>query len=627
MGILEEKAPLFPEGPGVYLMRGPGGTVLYVGKAKDLRARIRAYVGTAASNSAKSRLLVPKVQELDYIVTGTEKEALLLENTLIKKYRPRYNVTLKDDKTYLSLVIDLNHPFPRITVARRPEPGSGRLVFGPYASASAARETLRQIHKLYPLRVCRDTLFHRRKRPCLNCQMHRCLGPCLGGISKEAYREMVEQASMILQGRSEELVRLLETHMSEASEAMRFEEAAAMRDRVRAVRLTMEQQRVVSACGFDRDVYGLWQEGSLVELSLLVVRSGSLVECKGFSFSEVLLEPPELLGSFLMQYYSLQVDRIPEEILLPFEPEGFRLLRETLREMRNGAIRILVPKRGEKYQLILMANLNAKTRYQERMVEGRKHWGAMEEIKEKLRMDALPRRIECFDISGIQGKMTVGSRVTFTDGAPDKHGYRRYRIKVPVGADDYGMMYEVLSRRYGQDRREDDLPDLLLVDGGKGHVNVALRVLKDMGIRGVKVAGIAKMREARWSAQERGEGGKGMDHIFVPEQVHSVRFTAHSHGLCLLQRVRDEAHRFALAYHRTLRSRAIQGSQLDTIPGVGAARKKSLLLHFGDIELVKEATVEQLCNVPRVPRHVAESIWSHFRAQRSSSTPRPPGIQ
>jgi excinuclease ABC subunit C len=612
MGVLEEKIPTLPDAPGVYLMKGSEGTVIYVGKAKDLRARIRAYIGSAAISSPKSRFLVPKVQELEYIVTGTEKEALLLENTLIKKYRPRYNVTLKDDKTYLSLVIDLNHPFPRIALVRRPEHKVGVLIFGPYASASAARETLRQIHKLYPLRTCKDSDFRNRTRPCLNCQMHRCPGPCVGGISQEAYREMVDQAIMVLQGRSEDLITLLEKKMSEASEAMRFEEAALLRDRIRAVRLTVEQQRVVTTSRIDRDVYGLYQEGSTIELSILLIRRGNLVECKGFSFSQVPLESSEVLASFLIQYYSIQGESGPEEVLLPIEPEGFTLLKEMLRERMKGSFRLMVPHRAEKYQLVLMANLNAKTRYQDKIVEDRLHWIAMEEIKERFRMDRLPRRIECFDISAMQGTMAVGSQVSFTDGVPDKEGYRRYRIQVPVGADDYGMMYEVLFRRYERAKHEGDLPDLLLVDGGKGHLNVALRVLKDLGIKGIKVAGIAKLRETERGSKGRADQERVGDRIFLPGQVHPVRFSTHSQGHRLVQQVRNEAHRFAITYHRRLRSKAIQGSELDTIPGVGGARKRSLLAHFGDIELIRKATVDQLSTVPNIPRYVAERIWDHL---------------
>jgi len=615
MGILEEKVRTLPESPGVYLMKGEGDTVLYVGKAKDLRARIRAYTGSGATGSIKNRFLLPKVRDLDYIVTQTEKEALLLENTLIKKYRPHYNVVFKDDKTYLHLVIDLKSPYPRIALARRPETEPGLLVFGPYASASAARETLRQIQRVYPLRTCKDRECFSRTRPCINYQMRRCLGPCVRGVSEQAYREMVDQAIMVLQGRSEELVEILERKMEEASEAMRYEEAAVLRDRIRAVRVTVEQQRVVSASRTHQDVFGIHLEGSRAELCLLQIRNGSLVDRKGFTFTHLIMEPPEFLASFLLQYYSRQTPAgIPEEIVLPFEPEGKKLLEETLSDLRKGKVSLCVPKRAKKHELLLMANLNAETRYRETIAQNRACVSAMDEVRSRLGMDRLPRRIDCIDISAIQGRMAVGARVTFKEGLPYKEGYRRYRIEAAVGADDYAMMYEVLRRSYGGAAGPEDMPDLLLVDGGKGHMAIALRALKDMGIRPFQVAAMAKGRHR--GAQGRGgvEYAVDRDRVFVPGRFDPVRFNVRSPGFRLLQQVRNEAHRFANAYHRRLRSTSIEETELEAIPGVGKRRRVVLFAHFGDIEQIRKAGIEELSQVPHIPADVAERIWRHFHS-------------
>ena len=618
MHPLEERARHLPEQPGVYLMKSAQGDVLYVGKAKNLRARLRSYVGTACRDLAKVRVLMPKVKDLDFIVTATEKEALLLENTLIKQHRPRYNINLKDDKTYLHIVLDRNHPFPRFEAVRRPEPGPGRLLFGPYASAAAVRDTLRQIQRLYPLRTCRNGEFGRRKRPCLWFQMGRCSGACVGKVSREKYAEMVDQAVLILQGKSEELIRLLEQNMQEAAQDMRFEEAAVIRDRTRAVRATVEQQRVVGTDKVDRDVIGAFEEGGATEIVILKVRNGSLVEQKGFSFSDLLMPLEELLSSFLLQYYSQPGHLPPQEILLPREPEDLVPVSEALLDLKGAACRLKVPRRGGKLEMVNLANLNAKALWEEQYREDSHRMAALEEIQKRLGLERLPRRMECFDISNLRGEMAVGSCVTFQEGLPCKDGYRRYKIKVPRGADDYGMMYEVLSRRFERGKDEKDLPDLLLVDGGKGHLQVAVRVLRDLRLSGVQVASIAKVHPGRQGRPGHSDDLSGVtDRIFLPGKVLALDFPGHSRGLHLLQRVRDEAHRFAVAYHRRLRSRAIAKSGLDGIPGIGVARKKALLESFGDLERIRSASQEQLHQVQGMSNRAVLAVWNHFHAPRS----------
>jgi excinuclease ABC subunit C len=621
MHPIEEMLPNLPVQPGVYLMKGGQGKVLYVGKAKNLKARVRSYVGSGAETNPKVRFLMPKIKELDYIVTQTEKEALLLENTLIKKHRPRYNVNLRDDKTYLHILVDRNHPFPRFVPVRRPEAKPGRLIFGPYSSAAAMRDTLRQIHKMVPLRTCSDREFQTRKRPCLQHQMGRCSGACVGKSSPEKYNEMVDQAVLILQGRSEELVRILEKEMESAAADMRFEEAAQVRDRIRGIRLTMERQRVVGNQEEDRDVIGLYEEGGLAEISLLLVREGSLVERRGFPFSETVIPPPELLRSFLLQYYAQQGRSLPPEILLPMQVEDREAVEELLSDLRGGPCSLKTPKRGEKKHLVSLAQLNAKSLHEEHARDDQHRMTMLREIRRKLAMKKPPTRIECFDISNLRGQQAVGSGVVFQDGLPLRDGYRRYKIRIPKGADDYGMMYEVLQRRFKKGEDQQPLPDLLLVDGGKGHLGVALRVFKDLDIRGVQAAAIAKGRtEGKNRVDPEGVPDMLTDRVFLPGRSNPVSFPSHSKGLHLLQQVRDEAHRFAITYHRKLRSHEMARSELDGIPGIGPKRKRALLDAMGDLGRIREASIDELRRIEGMNEKAALSIWNRFHPGQGFDT-------
>lgn len=611
MQPLEEKIRNLPEQPGVYLFLSDESTVLYVGKARNLRARVRAYLGAAVQDLPKVRILMSKVKDLEFIVTGTEKEALLLENTLIKKHRPRYNINLKDDKTYLHIVLDRDRPFPRFETARRPEPRPGRLVFGPYASASAVRDTLRQIHKIYPLRTCAEGEFRRRRRPCLWYQMGRCSGACAGKVSREKYLEMVEQAVWILQGRSADLIRRLQEEMESASRDLRFEEAAALRDRIESIRATVERQRVASADGADRDVVGWFEEAGSAQIVVLSFRGGNLVDRKGFFLPDLVCSPEEQVSSFLLQYYSHEGQPPPQEILLPLAPGDLTEVAEVLKERRGGPCWLSVPRRGEKAGMVNLANLNAKALFEETLRRGSDRLTAVEELGRRLGLERPPVRIECFDLSNLKGDLAVGSRVVFQDGAPDKDSYRRYRIRIPAGSDDYAMMYEVLLRRFTRGKEERDLPDLFLVDGGKGHLQVALRVLRDLRIEGVAAAAIAKAHR-----DGRARSGTAEDRVFVPGKVLPVPFPARSSAFLLLQRIRDEAHRFALAYHRRLRSDELERTSLDDIAGIGRARKKALLAAFGGIDRIQAASVEELAAVAGMNRQAAQAVRQHFERLR-----------
>jgi len=636
---IEEKIPRLSTGPGVYIMKGASGRVLYVGKAKNLRARLRSYAGAQAEAQFKTRFLVPRVRSVETIVTRTEKEALLLENSLIKQYRPRYNVRLVDDKTYLNILLDRNHPFPRFVPVRRPGPPKpGQQVFGPYSSSHAVRDTLRQIQRLYPLRTCTDREFRLRQRPCLQHQMGRCAGPCTGLISSEAYQEMVDQAVLVLQGRNEELIRRQRLRMQEASDAMRFEEAARIRDRIEAVRLTLERQRVVDVREGNRDVIAACREGTVAQVVVLQMRGGNLQERKGYCLPEVVVPDGELLCSFLLQVYAETGLCPPAEILLCAEPEDRPTLEEVLAERREGPCRLKVPLRGEKKKLVDLAVLNARSLLEEHTGERRAREKALGEIQKKTGMGGLPERIECFDISDLRGTLAVGACVVFEHGEPCREAYRRYRVRVERGSDDYARMCEVLGRRLASGKASGDLPDLLLVDGGKGHLNVAVEALSRAGVEGVHVAAIAKARDAR----PRGPGeppqagpGPGVadgspeepgttDRIFVPGRANPLNFSRGAGGLRLLQQVRDEAHRFALAYHRKLRSRELERSALDAIAGIGPRRKRILLTALGDAQAVGGATLDTLLGIPGIDSATARRVWQHFHPGAPASESPPP---
>ncbi len=595
---LERNPGTIPASPGVYMMKSKTGEIIYVGKAKDLRARLRTYFRDGDSRYSV-QFLMKRVADVDFIVTNNEKEALLLENTLIKQHRPRYNIRLKDDKTYVSLRLDPREEFPRLTIVRRYR-RDGALYFGPYSSAAAVRDTLRTIQEIFPIRRCPDHVFKNRTRPCLNYQIDRCTGPCCDLISKEEYRKLVDEVVLFLKGRNEDLVKELKSSMTEAADALEFEKAARMRDRLRAIERTLEKQQAVSAAGFDRDVFGLYADGSEVHIKALFIRDGKLIETGSYAFRRKQMTVAELYSSFITQFYSADRD-VPTEILVPVDVEDAGLLEEVLTERRGRKVTIHCPKKGEKARLVEMAAKNAEDSATARRAAAQRDSTGLEELSKKLRLSAVPSRIECVDISNIGGTDPVGSLVTFEDGKPDKSKYRRYRIRSVSGADDYGMMKEVLTRRYRRALAENDLPDLLIVDGGKGQLSIALAVLRDLGLEGLTVAALAK-------PAHEGEHDK----VFLPGRKNPVTFLGSSAALHLLQRIRDEAHRFAVTYHRKLRDRSRLRSVLTDIPGIGEKRKKALLAHFGSLERVKQASVEELGAVPGIPDSLARRVYLYL---------------
>jgi len=606
MKTIPEKLANLPSRPGVYLMRDKAGKVIYVGKAKDLRSRVRAYFNSADERS-QVQFLVQRIEDFETLVTTSDKEALILENNLIKQYKPRYNIRLKDDKSYLSIKVTTADPWPRIFATRKIVKDGSRY-FGPFSSAVAARETIDIIEKHFLLRNCTDHNFRNRSRPCLQYQIKRCMAPCVLPVPAEVYREHVRQAMLFIDGKRQELVAELRQKMEQKSEALEFEAAARIRDQIQAVEKTLEKQRMVAHWGADQDIFGLYREGGFIEVQVLLVRQGKLTDNLSYSLEDLEFPDEEIVASVLTQFY--QGPRfIPDEILVPVELEDRDARGEYLSERKGKKIEVFCPQRGDRRHLVQMAEDNAKQSFGERHDQERAREKMLRELEQSLHLKRYPQRIECFDISTIHGAHAVGSMVTFINGEADKGFYRHFRIRTidaSSGGDDFGMMLEMLKRRFARGKEEADLPDLIVVDGGRGQLAMALTAMAELGIEGVDAVGLAKMRvqaAARSAEIERSE-----ERVFLPGQSNPVILKRNSNALFLLQRVRDEAHRFAITHHRKLRSRQTLYSALDRIPGVGGARKRALLRAFGSVKRIEAATLDELLQVPLMNQRIAQDI-------------------
>jgi excinuclease ABC subunit C len=606
MKTIAEKLANLPSRPGVYLMRDKVGKVIYVGKAKDLRSRVRAYFNSADERS-QVQFLVQRIEDVETLVTISDKEALILENNLIKQYKPRYNIRLKDDKSYLSIKVTTAHAWPRIFATRKIVKDGSRY-FGPFSSAVAARETIDIIEKHFLLRNCTDHNFRNRSRPCLQYQIKRCMAPCVLPVPEDVYREHVRQAMLFIDGKRQELVAELRQKMQQKSETLEFEAAARIRDQIQAVEKTLEKQRMVAHWGADQDIFGLYREGGFIEVQVLLVRQGKLTENLSYSLEDLEFPDEEIVASVLTQFY--QGPRfVPDEILVPVELEDRDARAEYLSERKGKKIEIICPQRGDKRHLVQMAEENAKQSFGERHDQEKAREKMLRELEQNLHLKRYPQRIECFDISTIHGAHAVGSMVTFINGEPDKRFYRHFRIRTidaSSGGDDFGMMLEMLKRRFARGKEDADLPDLIVVDGGRGQLAMALTAMAELGIDGVDAVGLAKMRvqaAARSTEIERSE-----ERVFLPGQSNPVILRRNSNALFLLQRVRDEAHRFAITHHRKLRSRQTLYSALDRIPGVGGARKRALLRAFGSVKRIEAATLEELLQVPLMNQRIAQDI-------------------
>lgn len=608
----EDEVLSLPASPGAYVFKDGDGNVLYVGKAKNLRARVRAYTKENADNRYHVQFLRNRIRALEYIITDTDAEAAILENNLIKKHKPRYNIRLRDDKTYFHLRLTTGEDFPRLMLTRRPRKGGQDILLGPFSSSAAVKETLRTVREIFPLRRCKSPALKKRERPCLNYQIGKCTGPCAGMIGRQDYRKIVDQVAEFLKGNRANLARRLEEQMKEASESEEFEKAALLRDRIRAIEKTLERQKVDSVRPRDRDVIGLYREGDRLVVHRLGFRAGELLSSRSHNFVRVNIPDEEALSSFLSQLYPEKA-KPPPEILVSVMPEDADLLQQTFSRELGKKCAIRVPRRGEAKKLTDMAVTNARDTLKREAEKGEDRTRAVSELQGRLRLSRQPRRIESVDISLTGGQDAVGSVVKFTDGEPDKSGYRRYRIKTVEGQNDYDMMHEVLNRRFSRAMREgQDLPDLLVVDGGKGQLNVARAVLADLEIDSVAVAALAKDRNV---SSEDDDQKRKAEKVYVPGAKDPVTVKPGTAALFLLQQVRDEAHRFAVSYHKKIRGKKLRSSALEQVPGIGRKKANNLIKHLGGVAAVKKATAEELEAVPGISARDAENIKNAFPPQ------------
>jgi excinuclease ABC subunit C len=601
-----EKIKKIATQPGVYLMKNRRGTVLYIGKAKKLRQRVRQYFSKNADGRFMVPFLIAQVHAIETILVSSEKEALLLENNLIKKYQPKYNVLLKDDKTYIALQVNHKHPWPMVKIVRyRGQPKSGALYFGPYTSAGAARKTLDLINKVFPLRQCSDRELKSRTRPCILHGMKRCSAPCVGLCTKVEYGQFVDQAIQFLKGQNKELVRDLKVLMQQYSDDLEFERAHDVLVTIGQIEKTIEKQYVDKPLGIDCDCLAIYREGDEVTLCQLLFKEGKMMGTRNFQFQQVVQEDDAIYLSFILQHYQ-DVEELPHEILLPQRCEGTAEASEILSEGKSRKLRVLSPTRGDKLSYVNLAVKNAEASFKKEKDETLIRERTLVELQEKLRLTRYPKRIECFDNSHTAGDEPVSSMVVFTDGTKDAKRYRKYKIKAQHDkADDYASMNEILTRRYKRAKLEDDLPDLIIVDGGKGHLNIARKVLADLDISTVDVIGVAK---------EKGRHDRGMtaEQVFIPNVKDPIILKHHSPILFLLQQIRDEAHRVAITFHRKRHSKKTIKSELDTIQGIGVKKRNALLKHFGSVKKIKGASHEDLMAVEGISQGNATMILSHL---------------
>jgi len=601
-----EPGPSWPEilhsvanRPGIYIMKNEKGEILYVGKAKNLRKRLTSYQRANPKDSPKTALLISRVATIETILTRTEQEAFILEASLIKKHRPRFNIELKDDKSYPRIKVTLGEEWPRVHMTRR-RSADGSKYFGPYASAGAMRSTLSLINRLFPLRRCKDKKIKKKERPCLNYQMGRCLAPCSGKVDKQEYHRMVENVLLILEGKNRQLKDQLETEMQWSSRNLEFEKAALLRDQLQALAKTLEKQVVVSNFDRDQDVFGYVRQGAGVGISVLNVRQGIVCGQQIFFLLDPIGDDNEVLEEVLRQYYTRE-NTIPDELILPFQVVDQISLLEWLSRIRARRVHLLIPKRGERVKLLHLAEKNARQIHIDQENRERNWQELAANLQKKLHLESIPARIECLDISNIGGKQPVGSLVCFLEGEKAPKEYRHYGISGFHEPDDYRMMREVLTRRFTGNDQEDSLPDLLLVDGGKGHLNVAREILKEKGFGArVELVAIAKDKE------------KKGDKIYRPGRKNPINLVFHSPVLFFLMQVRDEAHRFGISFHRRMRHKAVFASELDNIPGIGPSRKKILLQTLGSLAKIKKAKQNELADVPGIGPELAGQIWDFF---------------
>src|SRR6056297_1603735 len=603
---IEEQISQIPDQPGVYLMKDSSGDIIYVGKARSLKKRVRSYF-RKGNQSYKTTIMVDHIKDFDYIVTDTEMESYILEANLIKKYQPKFNIRLKDDKTYPFIKVTTYEDFPRIKKTRVIK-NDGSKYFGPFADVNAIYKTINILKDLFKLRSCNYdfSVENQLKRPCLNYYIDKCTAPCVGKISKEDYNKLIDQVIMFLSGRQKDLITKIEDEMKKAAKEQNFERAARYRDAIKAVKEISRQQKVMSEDNLDRDIIAITEDGSYC-VQLLLVKNGKLIGQEHFILEGTRGEDErEVMSSFLQQYYE-QAPQLPDEILINTEINNREILADRLKQLKGKQVKMKIPQKGNKKRLIEMALKNAKQNLKKESIkkkyEEKRTVKAVEKLADYLELDELPSHIEGFDISNIQGTDPVASLVVFKNGRPSKSDYRRFKIRQKEGPDDFAMMKEVVHRRYRRLLEEDrKLPDLILIDGGKGQLNAALTVLEELGLADMQIIGLAKREEE----------------VFVPNREKPIIIPKNSAALHLLQRVRDEAHRFAVNYHRKLRSRRITHSMLERIPGIGPKKKKALLQHFGSLAKIRLADRSELKEVEGISDKLAEVISDYLEKNTRS---------
>ncbi len=584
---------------GVYMMLDQRSSVLYVGKAKDLHKRLSSYLRHSGTEHSKTSVMLRQVHKVDTIITHTEKEALILEASLIKKHKPKYNIILRDDKNYPYIKVTTQEEWPRVMMTRRKKKDGARY-FGPYSSSSSMWATLKLLSSLFPLRRCKGSQLKPRKRPCLNRQMGQCLAPCMGGTDRVIYTENVQKVILLLEGRNVDLIAYLKKQMQEEANLCEFEKAAITRDKITALRKTTEKQMVVAPHTKDQDVFGFHRNDAAVSIAILFIRRGVIIGSRTFFLKDPYGDDPAILTQVLNQFYFHDTN-LPQEMIVPFEILDRDLLLEHFTERNGSKVSITVPQRGDKTQLIVMAQKNAAQVFEEHDKKKRSWESLSETLRKKLKLSRTPERIECLDISNISGKQAVGSLVHYYCGEPAKNKYRHYKIRTVSGPDDYAMMEEVLERRLSKALQEDDLPDIFMVDGGRGQLSMALRVAKRLHITdALDWVGIAKEKD--------GEGEK----LYKPGRKNPIRLPPHNPALLYLMRIRDESHRFGITFHRSLRKKSTLTSELDKIPGIGPTRRKHLLKEIGSVKQIKKATETELNAVSGVGPELAHLIFSYL---------------
>jgi len=613
---LEEKLKLLPDKPGVYIMKNDKGTVIYVGKARSLKSRVRSYFQNSKHHGAKVKALVAHIVDLEYIITDSEIEALIFECNLIKKHRPKYNINLKDDKHYPYLKVTLNESFPRVMITRSIKK-DGAKYFGPYTSSGAVQETLKLLRSIFPLRSCSRKDFDGRDRACLNLHIKRCLAPCSGHVVSDTYKEIINEVILFLDGKQEDLIKNLTKQMEIAAENLEFEKAAQLRNQVQAVQKVVEKQKIISSELEDQDIIAFASKFDLTCVHIFFVRKGKLIGREHhFLEGTAEMSEGEILAAFAKQHYSV-VEFVPKEILLHTEMDDSEVVAEWLKGKRGSKVHLKVPQRGEKLKLVEMVGKNAQMELDNHLQEADRQRemteGALDELQRELGLEELPNRIECYDISNTQGTESVGSMVVFEGGKPKNSDYRRFKIKTVQGPNDFASMQEVLFRRFKNAKEETKqiaegtlqkshakfhrLPDLVIIDGGKGQLSSAREIMKGNGFGYISTYGLAKEFE----------------HLFKEGSSEPIILPRNSKALYLIQRIRDEAHRFAIEYHRNLRAKRNMKSILEDIPGVGQKRKKALLVHFGSLAKVKQASVEELMEVDGMNEKVALEVYEFLQ--------------